>query len=252
MSSSDVKCKNCGNSVEANYCSHCGQSAKTERIDLLYLFQSLIYGMFHVDKGILHTIKILTLHPGKAIRGYLSGKRASLFKPFSYLITLAAIYVLCFLAFDLNSYHSNAYSAQNAEIDALGSTIATWITNHLGIVQLMILPISAFFSFLLFKKSNYNYGENLVINIYVSAHVILFSILLLPVVYLLSKIGYEELSFYLSSVLSTIVEMIMLCSVFTMYSKTSRVIRSFIWAVLSNIAFIFIISIVIFFSYYLA
>lgn len=246
MNTSDAKCKNCGNSVEANYCSYCGQSTKTERIDLPYLFHNLIYSFFHIDKGILYTMKELTLRPGKAIRDYLDGKRVGLFKPFSYLLIPAAIYVFIYIGLDLPVYYSNVYTEEIPEIDALGESYANWINNHLGIAQLILIPVVAFFSFVLFRKSGYNYGENLVINTYIGGHALLLSIVVLPFMYLLNYLGYGKLVVF--SPLATLVEIAMICSVFNMYSITSRIIRAILCVVLQYVVVFLVISIFLIFS----
>ena len=245
MDTHNTKCKNCGNEIEARYCSHCGQSAEIGRINLSYLFRSLIYSMFHVDKGIFYTMKELTFRPGKTIRDYLDGKRQSQFKPFSYLFILAAIYVFCYINLDLPVYYS---VSDIGEVDAIGKDYTSWIINHTGIVQLLFIPIAALFSFLLFRKSKYNYGENLIINTYISGHALLFSIVLLPFMYLLNRLGCGEIVLYFP--FPVIIQILMICSVFNMYSKGSRIIRSILWIILQYFAIFFVVTVTMIFHLY--
>lgn len=244
MNTPDIKCKNCGNDAEGNFCSQCGQSTKIERINLSYLLHNLIYGLFHVDKGIWFTIKGLTFCPGKTIRAYLGGKRVNQFKPFSYLIILSAIYVFLYFSLDLPVYFPDPYDPdpEIAKIDELSEMYTGWIFNHLGIVHLAIIPMTAFLSFLLFRKSGYTYGENLIINTYASGHSVLFSILFLPVIYLLSRLGYDN--FILTFPFAFAVQIYIVASVFNMYPVSSRIIKSILWMALQYLALIIIVAII--------
>lgn len=57
-----IKCKNCSFSFEGNYCSNCGQTAKTERISFKFLWEDIQHGILHYDKGIVYTVKQLFLN----------------------------------------------------------------------------------------------------------------------------------------------------------------------------------------------
>ena len=39
----------------------------------------LIHGVWHIDKGVLFTVKELILRPGDSVRGFIQGKRVGFF-----------------------------------------------------------------------------------------------------------------------------------------------------------------------------
>lgn len=93
--SSDKKfCKNCQSELNGNFCSFCGQKADTHRINFKFLLHEIQHGVFHVDKGILFTLKELFTRPGKMINGYLQGKRVSHFKPVALVFILGTLVFL--------------------------------------------------------------------------------------------------------------------------------------------------------------
>jgi len=51
-------CLNCGQSIEANFCSHCGQKADTSRFTLKYIFSyDFTHGVYNLHHGFFPTIK---------------------------------------------------------------------------------------------------------------------------------------------------------------------------------------------------
>ncbi|MDH6353963.1 hypothetical protein M2132_000283 [Dysgonomonas sp. PH5-45] len=84
-------CKNCNSTIKGNYCQNCGQATKTDRINFHYLVHEIQHSIFHVDKGILFTIKELLLRPSITIKGYLEGKRVNLFKPFGFVVNQSSL-----------------------------------------------------------------------------------------------------------------------------------------------------------------
>ena len=86
-----IICKNCNNSFEGKYCNMCRQSADTWRITWRELTHHLPHAIFHVDRGLLHTVKGMTLRPGEVIRGYIDGKRVQHFNPLLFFILLGGI-----------------------------------------------------------------------------------------------------------------------------------------------------------------
>lgn len=88
------RCLNCGTEFEGNYCPQCGQSAKTRRMTVSSLFQSLATAMFSFDKGFWKTLRGLFTRPGRMMGEYLRGRRASYGNPFSLLVILTTIFIV--------------------------------------------------------------------------------------------------------------------------------------------------------------
>ncbi|MBC8155688.1 MAG: DUF3667 domain-containing protein [Bacteroidetes bacterium] len=76
-------CQNCNSELNGNFCSHCGQSSNTHRLNFHFLWHDIQHGLLHIDKGILYTTKELFTRPGHSIREFLLGKRVKHFKPIS-------------------------------------------------------------------------------------------------------------------------------------------------------------------------
>lgn len=87
-------CKNCGNTFQGNYCSHCGQNRHTPRFTIRNAFQNILSGFFNIDNGFSRNLIELLYRPGYMIRDYLKGKRVHYYKPFQTLFVLAALYIM--------------------------------------------------------------------------------------------------------------------------------------------------------------
>lgn len=179
---SDI-CKNCSTPISGKYCSNCGQSTTTERINFHYIIHEIQHSVFHVDRGILYTIKELITRPGESIREYLSGKRITHFKPFSFILILGTIYG--FICFFLKVYPENsfAYLQTDAAANNYSQLVFDWMYGHYSFVMLAFIPFYALASYIVFKKSGYNFVEFLVISSYIVGMQILILILTYPIYY---------------------------------------------------------------------
>lgn len=53
-----INCLNCNSKIDGKFCSNCGQNTETHRLSFPhFLLHDIIHGTFHLDKGILFTIK---------------------------------------------------------------------------------------------------------------------------------------------------------------------------------------------------
>lgn len=94
-----TKCLNCGNTFKGQFCPHCGQKARTKRLQFVELFKNFIAPFVGGDSKVVNTCRDLFVRPGIMVRNYLEGKRARYYNPlqmFVYVITTYAIvsYVL--------------------------------------------------------------------------------------------------------------------------------------------------------------
>lgn len=249
MSSSPLsppdRCKNCGHTVTDNYCPNCGQSTQTKRISLSELFHDFSRSVFFLDKGLLYTSRELTLRPGPAIRGYLAGKRVSLQKSFDYLFSIVAIYLFVIHFFIVPPVQNNQQSSTTINPITNETTIAqedddsrlytAWILDHFTLLMACTLPLSALFTFWLYRKSGYNYGENLIINAYALGLRLLLVMLLLPVKYLLN----DSPTFgTIQRILTYIVFFSIIVHVFNGYTWWQHLLRIIAYILLLVIVFI--------------
>jgi hypothetical protein len=64
-------CLNCQAEIDKNYCSTCGEKTDIHRITVKhFLFHDLLHGVWHIDKGILFTLKETIVRPGSGTRLY--------------------------------------------------------------------------------------------------------------------------------------------------------------------------------------
>ena len=152
---STKKCLNCDNELQAKYCCHCGQKADTHRITPKhFLTHDLLHGVFHIDKGILFTIKEALTRPGKAATDYIKGKRICYYNIFYLsLILIGFNIVLIHLSTKLIDAQEFIYA------DKDGVKLVDFIKTNVKYLILTFIPLFAFNALLLFRRSKYNFAE---------------------------------------------------------------------------------------------
>ncbi len=181
-------CPNCETVYEGNFCHECGQKTIHGRYTIKGLVSELIFSTFHLEKkGLLYTVKELTIRPGTAIKNVLEGQRLSLYPPFKYLVLVGTIIVLLSLRYGF--FHSEELTSANAdtynfeiltEHKLFFSGFFKFAEDYATLLNIVAIPIFSFFSFLFFRKSGYNFAENLIINTFITAQQLLFLIILIP------------------------------------------------------------------------
>ncbi|KUJ52058.1 DUF3667 domain-containing protein [Chryseobacterium sp. JAH] len=169
-----ITCKNCGNLFDGNYCNQCGQSAKTKRINYEFLWEDIQHGLLHYDKGIGYSLKKLFEKPGYVISDYIEGKRVNHFRPISMVIIVATIYALIYHLLDLN--HRSA-------IDESSGAVLEKIFEHYYWFVVATIPVYTFTTYLMFKKTGYNFYEIIIFEAFKTSQRLGVHILFLPVLY---------------------------------------------------------------------
>jgi hypothetical protein len=185
------KCLNCNAAIAGEYCSRCGQSANTHKINLHYLWHDIQHGLFHVDKGILFTTKELFTRPGNTIREFLQGKRVNHFKPISLVVILAGLYSLLSHYFGINML-ANYYELKGSgvgfdKIKAAVDNVSEWVSQHYAVMTLMQIPAFSVGTYIFFKKAGYNFIEHLVINSFIAGQKLILHIVTFPIYYWFNK-----------------------------------------------------------------
>lgn len=181
----NIVCKNCNHHFKGNYCSNCGQTADTHRLNVHFLWQDIKKGLFHFDEGILYSFLQLFTRPGNSIREFIEGKRKKHFKPLSLVIVWATAYALLYHTFHLNFVNSIESENLNA------AKANDWITNHFAWITLSTIPFYALVTFIVFKTEKYNFIEHLVLNAYLSAQRLSIHIILFPLTYFSNNTSLE-------------------------------------------------------------
>lgn len=186
------RCKNCGNKLSGNYCSHCGQKAYTKRLRFGSSIRSFFAGFFNVERGFLSTIRMLFTRPGYLARDYIDGKRTARTNPFTLLFVLATVYGILRTASTL--YLTGELPPTGIEediIEELGdsslSTILGYIVEKLAnstvILSLAMLPLYTLSIKILFRRRNrgrYNYTELMYMGGYLACQRVLVDLAFLP------------------------------------------------------------------------
>ena len=166
-------CKNCNNNFEGNFCNNCGQKSDVQKVNFNYFINEISNSFFQVDRGIFYTIKELSIRPGKSIRDYLKGKRKPHYKPLAFALVTTTIYVILshFIGKKtlLGNFISGFFYGNNekGEFSKIPDNFH-WLLNNTTYVFLLLIPVFSFSSYLIFKKSNYNYFEHLILNLYIA------------------------------------------------------------------------------------
>ena len=179
-------CKNCNHINEKNFCSNCGQKTNTVRLNWHFVKDELEYTFLHINKGLLYTAKHLFTNPGQTIRDYIDGKRVQHYKPILLVFVLAGLtgFLTHYIGFEKFMPKNDVVKNTKDGVAFVKETM-DWIFSHYAIVELGLIPIISLCSYLAFKKSGYNYIENIIINCFASGQRLLFGIAIFPIEYLL-------------------------------------------------------------------
>ena len=181
----EKRCRNCNQHLLLNqkFCHECGQRTDTHRINFHYFLHELPHNIFHVDGGIIFTLKELFTRPGHTIREYLDGKRQPHFKPVMLVLIMGSVCALIQYLLknksqskiaDQKIFQGNLKgSGLSKYVDFEGlfsyfKQIVEWLSSHFAFTVLLMLPIAAFGFFLGFRKYKLNYPEWVVVMLFLA------------------------------------------------------------------------------------
>lgn len=150
-----IACKSCDQTINGNYCSHCGMPAQVKRVDSHYVLHEIQH-LLHLEKGIFYTIRKLLFQPGQSIHEFITANRSRLVKPVLFIIITSVIYT--FLSHILHT------AGEHGSINPYGDTlVSVWIQNYYGYANIIMGVFIAFWLKLFFRKHNYNFFELLIL-----------------------------------------------------------------------------------------
>jgi hypothetical protein len=188
-----MKCKNCSQPISQNFCPSCGQDAKVARLNFSTILSELTESVFQMNKGLLFTLKEMTVRPGHSVRDYINGRRVKHFKPIAYAFTLSTLYFLVSKFFDANTILNDAIEGVLlGATDAADGNLSSEFQGKLDVIKtnyallmLVLIPVYALGSYIAFKGTGYNYLEHLVLTAFITGHqallYTLFTILGVPI-----------------------------------------------------------------------
>jgi hypothetical protein len=176
-------CKNCDNQFEGKFCPNCAQKADTHRLTVKHFAHEFFHAFTHTDKGILFLMKELILRPGRTIRDYNEGRRKKYFNPITFLLIASALQLFATKKTHIFEHYMTSLevvTSQLAPNKQVGEEIRksvkqqtekplAFTMEYSKLLTFLFIPILGFFTWLLFKKSGFNYAENLVLNVMISA-----------------------------------------------------------------------------------
>lgn len=137
-----------------------------------FIEHDFIHGVWHVDKGILFTIKQLLTNPGNSVREFVQGKRANYYNFITLILLILGVSSL------LSQYtHFKVTDLMSEATKNTLNDFEKFTTKYPKLVLLIQIPVTSFFSFIWFRKAKFNYSEHLVINSYKASVELLMSLL---------------------------------------------------------------------------
>jgi uncharacterized protein DUF3667 len=184
-------CLNCRNAIQENYCSQCGQPTSTGQITFKETINNFFAITFALEGPLWITIRQLITNPGKLFREYLGGKRKTYYKPVTFFILIAAIYLLLRVLINFDPL-------EGVNNDLAELPIKSEVVNRLMEVirlmegninyQLILLIFSIGVSLKLFFRKKYNLAEYTSIGFYITGVYALVRIIAM----FFSKFAYVE------------------------------------------------------------
>lgn len=189
-----MSCVNCGAEVTGTYCANCGQRSTVKRLSFREGWNDFWARIYGFDGMFPRTLRDLTIRPGVVSRNYLAGNRVKYYAPvgyFFFVITLLYL-VASLLNVEMIEYLRASSDIGLQEPPKPGSGQEKYMqyllqkmSDNMKLLSFAIIPFQAFSArYIFFRKSGYNFIENMVLPFYMQGHtnwlnilsVILFSI----------------------------------------------------------------------------
>ena len=144
---------------------------------------------FNLNRGLIYTIKNLTIRPAQTIKAYLDTERDLVMSPFKYFFFIVGITL--FIAslngyFDMmdEQFFKNSFEAgygkevtdqkvvdiQNQLTEYISNIIQNYYIKYQNFWYALTMLFTSWLSWLFFKKSGYNFIEHLAINTFTFSH----------------------------------------------------------------------------------
>lgn len=173
----DSSCLNCGESLTGPHCASCGQAASTGRLQVREILGDAVAHLFNLDSKVPRTVVGLTLDPGRVVREYVDGRRATYVSPLRYCLIAVAVMVLVYVSLDINVVNVTMISTSpdvevQEQVDEIRLEIIRVINARLNLVIFLALPVLGLAVRWLFRKSGRNYAECMAYVLYVMGQVL--------------------------------------------------------------------------------
>lgn len=168
---------------------------------MAHMLHDIPHSVWHVDKGIVYSIRTIIARPGPTIRAYLAGQRVDHFRPLSLLLLVTGLY-----AFLISVLHIDMVPPRSADMPELAwqiqKSMSGVLIKYLGWLYVALVPVIATFARLFLRRGGYNYAECLVIASFVTAICNFLTLLSLPVSFAFSGTPGIKYVIYFTSVVT--------------------------------------------------
>lgn len=150
-------CRNCDSETTGHFCANCGQKTDTHRITLKhFVLHDLLHGIWHLERGILFTLKETITRPGQAALDYIGGKRIKYYNVFYLALLLIGLNLL------LNHLYEEILPSAKVELDDT-IKITDFLSKYMKLLILGIVPVLGLNASILFRKLHLNCAEHFII-----------------------------------------------------------------------------------------
>ncbi|MCU0439225.1 MAG: hypothetical protein MUC49_15110 [Raineya sp.] len=163
-----------------------------ERYTFEGLIKEFLNSIYHLgQKKIVHTAIELTIRPAKAIRNVMRGFRQYLYNSLEYLVVIATLISLLNNRYHFFSNEATAIMDNNTrtgiyqldffyEHKQFFHDFFKYSENYPSVVNIVAIPIFAFYTYVFFRKYRIHLGESIVLNTFITAQQLLFLVFLVP------------------------------------------------------------------------
>lgn len=152
-------CLNCGEEVNGNYCSNCGQKNQPTRLPLKLFVEDAAETLFNVDNRVFRTIKDLFSSPGKVTLKYIKGQRAEYLPPLRIYISISVLYFFILTLIETNKVFFIDFGSDSESTNALASKIQYLL--------FFLVPVMALIVQLFYRKQKKYYVEFLIFSMHI-------------------------------------------------------------------------------------
>lgn len=176
-----IVCKNCGKVFDGKYCTDCGQSATTKRVDGKFILKSIENEILNIDHGIIFTLKEVLLRPGITIKKFLEGKRKRYSHPLTYIAIISVVYFIL---------RSVLVKYPHVTTPDTNKIIADFMYEYYPkLVVFVFIPLAAAFTPIFYPGKPYNFFELFTFHCYIRGQFMLFELLVLFINWVLIQSG---------------------------------------------------------------
>ena len=152
-------CLNCNFDIDNKFCPSCGQKTDTHRIAMKhFVMHDLLHGVWHLEKGILFTLKETIVRPGQAALDYINGKRIRYYNVFYLSLLVIGLNIL------LLHYKEILTEESVKVLKNDRSSLNDFISKYSKIILFCIVPVFALNAKLLFRRLKLNMAEHFILS----------------------------------------------------------------------------------------